>query len=157
MAFPTSGLTNNLVHKEGNRAFVYDSALGVWDQVRETERTENKIYSGEIGSGVNFDNAFPFTSTAQNIGKLRIVMGQETSDSSSSLDSSQYYNTLDISFSGFASAPKIFADYVSQYHDAHISGIQAITSTFGRIVIACPRSGGVHAEAVMWVAIGTAS
>ena len=52
MAFPTSGLTNNQVHKEGNRAFVYDSALGVWDQVRETDRTENKIFSGEIGSGV---------------------------------------------------------------------------------------------------------
>jgi hypothetical protein len=54
MAFPTSGLTNNLVHKEGNRAFVYDSALGAWDQVRETERTENKILSGTLGSGVTF-------------------------------------------------------------------------------------------------------
>ena len=54
MAFPTSGLTNNLVHKEGNRAFVYDSALGVWDQVRETERTENKFLSGTIGSGATF-------------------------------------------------------------------------------------------------------
>ena len=52
MAFPTSSLTNNQVHKEGNRAFVYDSALGVWDQVRETDRTENKILSGEIGSEV---------------------------------------------------------------------------------------------------------
>ena len=48
MAFPTSGLTNNQVHKEGNRAFVYDSALGVWDQVRETDRTENEILSGTI-------------------------------------------------------------------------------------------------------------
>ena len=54
MAFPTSGLTNNQVHKEGNRAFVYDSTLGVWDQVRETDRTENKIQSGTIGSGVTF-------------------------------------------------------------------------------------------------------
>ena len=54
MEFPTSGLTNNQVHKEGNRAFVYDSTLGVWDQVRETDRTENKIQSGTIGSGVTF-------------------------------------------------------------------------------------------------------
>lgn len=53
MAFPTSP-SNNQVHKEGNRAFVYDSTLGVWDQVRETDRTENKILSGEIGSGVTF-------------------------------------------------------------------------------------------------------
>ena len=63
MAFPTSSLTNNQVHKEGNRAFVYDSALVVWDQVRETDRTEfptetelskNVIKSGEIGSRVTF-------------------------------------------------------------------------------------------------------
>jgi len=53
MAFPASP-SNNQVHKEGNRAFVYDSALGVWDQVRETDRTDNKILQGEIGSGVTF-------------------------------------------------------------------------------------------------------
>ena len=51
MAFPTSSLTNNQVHKEGNRAFVYDSALGVWDQVRETDITDGKNLYGEIGSG----------------------------------------------------------------------------------------------------------
>ena len=37
MAFPTSP-SNNQVHKEGNRAFVYDSVLGVWDHVREADR-----------------------------------------------------------------------------------------------------------------------
>ena len=52
MAFPTSSLTNNQVHKEGNRTFVYDSALGVWDQVREADRAEHKILQGEIGGGV---------------------------------------------------------------------------------------------------------
>jgi len=59
MAFPTTGLSNNQVHKEGNRAFVYDSTLGVWDQVKESDRTENKIVSGTVdmkslGSGVTF-------------------------------------------------------------------------------------------------------
>ena len=49
MAFPTSSLTNNQVHKEGNRAFVYDSALGVWDQVKETSRS-----AGDMGGGSNF-------------------------------------------------------------------------------------------------------
>ena len=44
MAFPTSGLTNNQVHKEGNRAFVYDTTLGVWDQDKEVNRAVNKIY-----------------------------------------------------------------------------------------------------------------
>ena len=48
MAFPASP-SNNQVHKEGNRAFVYDSTLGTWDQVRETDRTENKILRGDIG------------------------------------------------------------------------------------------------------------
>ena len=51
MAFPTSP-SNNDVHKEGNRAFVYDSTLGTWDQVRETDRTGNKILSGEISGAV---------------------------------------------------------------------------------------------------------
>ena len=35
MAFPASP-SNNQVHKENNRAFVYDSALGTWDQVKES-------------------------------------------------------------------------------------------------------------------------
>ena len=60
MAFPTSSLTNNQVHKEGNRAFVYDSALGVWDQVRETDRTENKILQGEIGGTVSISSGATF-------------------------------------------------------------------------------------------------
>jgi hypothetical protein len=35
MAFPASP-SNNQVHKEGNRSFVYDSTLGVWDQVKDS-------------------------------------------------------------------------------------------------------------------------
>jgi hypothetical protein len=54
MAFPQTSLTNNQVHKEGNRAFVYDSALGVWDQVRETDRTENKIQTQLIHEQLSF-------------------------------------------------------------------------------------------------------
>ena len=51
MPFPASP-SNNDVHKVGNRAFTYDSTLGTWDQVREVERTENKLLSGEIGGAV---------------------------------------------------------------------------------------------------------
>ena len=66
MAFPTSP-SNNQVHKEGNRAFVYDSTLGVWDQVRETDSTvyPNQLSTAEIGSGVRdilFENMTPVTS-----------------------------------------------------------------------------------------------
>ena len=49
MAFPTSP-SNNDVHKEGNRSFVYDSTLGTWDQVKETDR-----FSVEAGGGVAHD------------------------------------------------------------------------------------------------------
>ena len=51
MAFPTSP-SNNQVWKEGNRAFVFDSATSVWDRVREADSSDNKILSGEIGAGV---------------------------------------------------------------------------------------------------------
>ncbi len=35
MAFPTSP-SNNQVHKEGDRSFVYDSTSGAWDQINPT-------------------------------------------------------------------------------------------------------------------------
>ena len=57
MAFPTSP-SNNQVHKEGNRAFVYDSTLGVWDQVKEQEKTSFDMSLsqnwGEVSSNVSF-------------------------------------------------------------------------------------------------------
>ena len=52
MAFPTTSLANNQVHKEGNRAWVYDSTAGVWDQVKEVDNLPNGIHAGTIGHGV---------------------------------------------------------------------------------------------------------
>ena len=51
MAFPASP-SNNQIHKESgqNRAWVYDSATGTWDQVRETDST----LSAAAKSGVSF-------------------------------------------------------------------------------------------------------
>ena len=54
MAFPTSSLTNNQVHKEGNRSFVYDSTLGVWDQVRETDTTGTDNIANQEWGRVKF-------------------------------------------------------------------------------------------------------
>ena len=54
MAFPTSP-SNNQVHKEGNRSFVYDSTAGVWDQVKEPARTEvHGVQGGAIDPSVKF-------------------------------------------------------------------------------------------------------
>ncbi len=39
MAFPASP-SNNQVHKEGNKSFVWDSALGVWDQLQLIDEDE---------------------------------------------------------------------------------------------------------------------
>ena len=62
MAFPTSP-SNNQVHKEGNRAFVYDSVLGVWDHVREADRgvseTLNLTSDVQFPSG-KVNNVFRF-------------------------------------------------------------------------------------------------
>ena len=46
MAFPTTSLANNQVHKEGNRAWVYDSTAGVWDQVTEVDTPPNPLHAG---------------------------------------------------------------------------------------------------------------
>ena len=61
MAFPASP-SNNDLHSEGNRTFVYDSALGVWDQVKQTEATSaetgggflGNVFSGKLGEDVVF-------------------------------------------------------------------------------------------------------
>tara|TARA_Y100000593_G_C4299660_1_gene332667 strand:- start:394 stop:1077 length:684 start_codon:yes stop_codon:yes gene_type:complete len=54
MAFPTSP-SNNQVHQEGNRAWVYDSGIGAWDQVAQSDYYDGQIQSsGEISSNVQF-------------------------------------------------------------------------------------------------------
>ena len=61
MAFPASP-SNNQVHKEGDKTFVYDTALGggsvgVWDQVKEANPQETgSITNTTLGSGVTFPN-----------------------------------------------------------------------------------------------------
>ena len=52
MAFPTSP-SNNQVHSESgsNRTYVYDSTLGVWDQVKEAQSDVSNI-AGHISNEV---------------------------------------------------------------------------------------------------------
>jgi hypothetical protein len=52
MAFPASP-SDNQVHKTGDRTFVYDSTLGVWDQVKEANPQETgSITNTTLGSGI---------------------------------------------------------------------------------------------------------
>ena len=50
MAFPTSP-SNNQIHRESgsNRTYVYDSSLGVWDQVKEPENRPTNSQFGSAG------------------------------------------------------------------------------------------------------------
>ena len=72
MAFPASP-SNNQVHKEGNRSFVYDSTLGTWDQVPETDSLYKEsgggvlgnINAGTLGSGVTFPAGHIVQTSAQ--------------------------------------------------------------------------------------------
>ena len=52
MAFPTSGLVANLVHKEGNQTFVYDATSGSerWDQVKDADSQQ----TGTSGESITF-------------------------------------------------------------------------------------------------------
>ena len=60
MAFPASP-SNNQVHKEGDRSFVYDSALGVWDRVSTTDtmlgdvpQGSNEYFEGKLTNNTSF-------------------------------------------------------------------------------------------------------
>ena len=59
MAFPTTSLANNQVHKEGNRAWVYDSTSGVWNQVAGND-TDASNLSGKLGSAITIGSGVTF-------------------------------------------------------------------------------------------------
>jgi hypothetical protein len=76
MAFPTSSLTNNQVHKEGNRVWVYDSTLGVWDKVAandtnisdQTGTLANVFFdTGTLGSEVTGGTGLAGIETGTNV------------------------------------------------------------------------------------------
>lgn len=55
MAFPTSP-SNNQIHEEtgSNRTYVYDSAIGVWDQVKGKTDVDGSHITGAIKDDVDF-------------------------------------------------------------------------------------------------------
>jgi len=73
MAFPTSGLVDNQVHKEGNRSYVYDSTLTVWNQLRDAPDTISILGAGKglddvtLGSSVEFPDGHWLQSQHQQI------------------------------------------------------------------------------------------
>ena len=53
MAFPTGSIADNTVYKIGNRAWVYDSTLGVWDKVADHDTNASTV-TGTLGDKVDF-------------------------------------------------------------------------------------------------------
>ena len=105
-----------------------------------------------------------FSSGSITIGGVRIQTGTITTDSSTSTASDSYgisvrkYRSKDVTgLTGFASAPRVWASLASDYHDAQICTIHAITTSQFTVVYACSRDGGIQSKPLNWLAIGEAS
>ena len=73
MAFPTSP-SNNDIHKEGNRAWVYDSTLSVWNQVPEFDTYPfveppnlTNTMPGVVSRGIQDRSVFPIGHVLQTV------------------------------------------------------------------------------------------
>ena len=114
----------------------------------------NQIVNGAVGAA-EISNLF--SGGAINIGGLRIVTGSQTLDGTASLSNGWYYNSFNISYSGFASVPNIAVSPTMGYHDAFTAGYEAVTTTSARIFMTCLREAGVESRTFTWIAIGQAS
>jgi hypothetical protein len=138
------------------RKITGEGTLDSGNVLQDTHRTSLTDMTGELGSavtqatgytlgsGVDFDTAFPFSESAQNIGKLRIVVINIASIVAA-VDYGAAYNPRYVSknfidYSGFASTPKIFAQYTGTYHDAVTGRATATSVTGGYFYITCNRS-----------------
>jgi len=89
MAFPTSGLVDNQVHKEGNRSFVYDSTLLVWDQAPEAPETISIL-----GASTGLDDVTLGSSVVFPAGHVVQVVYYETSAFATGTSRMQDDNTI---------------------------------------------------------------
>ncbi len=119
MAFPTSGLTNNLVHKEGNRAFVYDSTLGVWDQVQETDRLSAAAGGGVLGTVAGGTLGVGVTFPAGHVVQFK-YNSQTQIEVSTTSTSWQYHTGLDIPITRTAGT-KLFIQVTGGTNDGNVA------------------------------------
>ena len=128
MAFPTSP-SNNDVHKEGNRAFVYDSTLGVWDQVKETDR-----FFGETGGGVLG------TVTAGNIDAVSDIVKLYSNELSSAI--------VSVEINGY------FDDTKYAYYKLLALGIRGTDSGAGQLKFRVMTGGSVDSTSTLYWSAG---
>jgi hypothetical protein len=114
---------------------------------------------GTVTSG-NFDTIFPFTSNAQNFGKMRIVCGQVTSGSSASsgtISPFVYYLPVSVSYSGFASIISVHMDVQLAAANVRTAGIHSWSTTQAGGYLTSPTASDVQSIVCMFTIIGVAS
>ena len=118
------------------------------------------VTAGTLGTGVDFDTCFPFTSTAMNIGKMRIVCVHVTSSASASsgtVSPFTYYTSLNVSYSGFSSIKSIHMDVQVAAANVRTTGISTFTTTAAGGYISSPTASETESKVCMFTIIGVAS
>ena len=107
----------------------------------------------------SYDTDFPFTSTTQNFGKMRLITGQTNSAASASYfnASGLYYTTVTVSYSGYSATPKTFATIGGGSHETGVGGYYQENTSNTKIYLNSRVETQVESQAVWWVVIGTAS
>jgi hypothetical protein len=97
------------------------------------------------------------------LGNLRIQAGTITTSDASADGGSAYgvstkwYSTQNITLSGFASAPNVFAQMDSGWHDVRVNSSIGSSATNAIIGICCSRQAGIQSKPLSYIAIGEAS
>ena len=98
------------------------------------------------------------------LSNLRIQTGSVTSPSSSSDSgttygtSARFYNITNITLSGFASTPTIFATAQTGHHEADVGAVtNSLSTTLAQLFSTCSRAVGIHSIPIHYIAIGKAS
>jgi len=138
------------------------AAVGINDTQTLTNKTLTSptLTTPALGTPASgtFDTVFPFTSWTQNIGKVRIqVFEVQMGSSGATLDNGWYYLDKAVTLSGFASAPRVWAEKKGGYHDALAGTSGTPSATNANFRMSCPRNGGIHSQYGFLIAIGTAS
>jgi len=110
------------------------------------------------------DTLFPFTSSAQNFGKMRIVTGTVTTGateivwSGGGSSGATYYILVTVTYTGFSGTPRIFAmTGASGSHQSNVGSYYQTSSTSSNFYITSGVTGQIEEEPVYYLVIGTAS
>ena len=110
------------------------------------------------------DTLFPFTSSAQNFGKMRIITGTVTTGATETVwggggsSGATYYILVTVTYTGFSGTPRIFAmTGASGSHQSNVGSYYQTSSTSSNFYITSGATGQIEEEPVYYLVIGTAS